>query len=95
MASRIPLGRALAALAQADSRESRGEAQTRREATLAAYAWLERQPQGELILEDLALRLTTPCESLYDEGGRRLVLTIFQAIADGKKVQERGSDGRA
>lgn len=95
MASRIPLGIALAALVQAESRETQAERQTRQQETYDAYAWLERTPQGVLILEDLALRLTQPCKDAYDEGARRVVLEIFKAIATGKQAaQEGGDNGR-
>jgi hypothetical protein len=90
MASRIPLGRALAALVQDDSRETQAERHTRQYETLQAYAWLERQPQGELILDDLALRLTQPCKDAHEEGARRLVLEIFKAIAAGKQAAQEG-----
>jgi hypothetical protein len=89
MASQIPLGRAIAALSQVDDPASPEERRTRRQATLEAYAWLDHTPQGALILEDLALRLTNRCETDYDEGARRLVLEIFKAIADGKRATEK------
>ena len=92
MASRIPFGRAIAALAQEESHATDVERQARRTATLEAYAWLDRQPQGELILEDLALLLTHPCKTEHDEGKRRLVLEIFEAIADGKRVTSEGRE---
>lgn len=86
MASDIPLGRAIAALAASETTETQEARERRKRDTLAAYAWLDRQPQGVLILEDLAVRLTKPCLGKYDEGGRRLVLEIFKAIAEGKRL---------
>jgi hypothetical protein len=90
MASRSQLGRALAALVEPESREKLLHLSLEDQETLAAYAWLERTPQGEIILNDLAAGLTKPCVDLYAEGERRAVLKIFAAIANGIVLAQGG-----
>lgn len=53
-----------------------------------AYLWLAVQPQGQLILDDLALTLLKPCMCPEDEGERRMVLKIFKAIEMARTVGE-------
>lgn len=58
---------------------------------LAAYLWLAREPQGQIILDHLAERLLMFCDGPHDEGARRLVLTIFERIATAQQLlQEDG-----
>lgn len=82
--------RAQASTLRALARETADEMAARNRARLAAYRWLASQAQGQVILEDLALRLLTWCEGPYDEGGRRLILSIFETI---RKAQEDDADG--
>lgn len=84
--STIPLARAIAALAIEQARLP--EEVTRH--TLEAYAWIAGQPQGQVILEDLAQRLIRVGQGPHDEGARRLVLLIFERVADGLRLQREG-----
>lgn len=62
---------------------------------LAAYLWLAREPQGQMILDHLAERLLMFCDGPHDEGARRLVLTILERIATAQQLlsEEEGAYG--
>ena len=62
--------------------ESRRDREERNKARLHAYRWLASEPTGQVILDDMALVLLQPCETLQDEGERRCILKIFKAIEE-------------
>lgn len=68
--------------------QSQAEVQERNRTRLTAYRWLATQPQGQALLDDLALVLLKPCETPQDEGERRVVLKIFHAIQQANEVQD-------
>jgi hypothetical protein len=59
---------------------TRQERESRNHARLAAYRWLATEPQGQVLLDDMALVLLKPCLTPEEEGERRCILKIFAAI---------------
>jgi hypothetical protein len=62
--------------------QEQAEREQRNQARFAAYLWLAREPNGQVLLDDWCLTLLKPSACPEDEGEKRFIQKILKVIRE-------------